>query len=66
MKIILNSEKLDIKEGSTIEDLVRQTDFHGKPLVVKLNGKMVEYNSFSETVLKDDDRLKVFNFVGGG
>ena len=66
MRIIFNNEKLEIPENTTITEFVRKTEFHGNPLVVKLNGKMVEYNSFDNTILQEDDRLKVFNFVGGG
>ncbi|MGM0608554.1 MAG: sulfur carrier protein ThiS [Candidatus Muiribacteriota bacterium] len=65
MKIKLNRKIININPDTTVDELVKKTEFYGNPLVVQINAKIVEYNNYNRK-LKEGDIVKVFNFVGGG
>jgi len=65
VEIKLNGNIIDVKENITVGELVSQTEFHGKPLVVQVNAKIIEFNNY-DRIINQGDNVKIFNFVGGG
>lgn len=62
----VNGEKFDFREGMTVSDLVAEMGFSEAMVAVELNLDILTRDSFSSTVLKENDCIEVVRFVGGG
>jgi len=67
MKIILNNreETIDHKE-LTIKKLIDIKNFTFKMLVVKVNGKLVKKESYSNYQIQDGDDVAIIHLISGG
>ena len=61
----INGELLD-KDGKTVTEMLADMDISGQRVAVELNEEIVPKAKYSETVLKDGDKVEVVRFVGGG
>ena len=66
MKVVVNGEEKDISEGLTVEGLLNKLNIGKERVAVELNLDIVPKNSFADVVLKDEDRVEIVSFVGGG
>ena len=66
MEIILNGEKRKLAEGLTVLDLVEQLGFSVERLAVELNLQIIKREQWATSNLKQDDRIEIVQFVGGG
>ena len=65
--IQVNGEATTVDDGATVSDLlVIQKVKMPEMVSVELNGAILERPAFSETVLKDDDKVEFLYFMGGG
>ncbi len=62
----LNGEKIEFREGMTVSELVAEMGFSEAMVAVELNLDILSRDSFSSTVLKENDCIEVVRFVGGG
>ena len=60
--IIVNGKEINLTEDTTVAEYLDQV----KRIAVELNGDILPKYSYSDTMLKDGDRLEVVTFVGGG
>jgi thiamine biosynthesis protein ThiS len=66
IEIIVNGEPYRIAEGSRIIDLVNELKFAPERVAIEINLSIVPRAFWSETNLRQGDRLEVVHFVGGG
>jgi sulfur carrier protein len=66
MKIHINGEVRELKERTTLDDLVRSLDLGGQKVAVELNSTVVGRGDGGDSVLKEDHRREIVHFVGGG
>lgn len=66
MKIILNGKETDNDTFKNLEELVTSSVAKIEGIVVELNGKIVRKNQWKEQPLKEDDKIELIQFVGGG
>ena len=62
--IIVNGKEINLTEDTTVAEYLEQNQV--KRIAVELNGDILPKYSYSDTMLKDGDRLEVVTFVGGG
>ena len=62
----LNGEKIEFREGITVSELVAEMGCSEAMVAVELNLDILPRDSFSSTVLKENDCIEVVRFVGGG
>ena len=62
----VNGEKFDFREGMTVSNLIAEMGFSEAMVAVELNLDILSRDSFSSTVLKENDCIEVVRFVGGG
>ncbi len=62
----VNGEKNEFREGMTVNELVAEMGFSEAMVAVELNLDVLPRDSFSSTVLKENDCIEVVRFVGGG
>lgn len=67
MKVYINGEERSFKHAlPTLADLLDEISVPAERTAVELNGSVVERHQFASTALKDDDRMEIVSFVGGG
>ncbi len=62
----VNGEKFDFREGMTVSNLIAEMGFSEAMVAVELNLDILPRDSFSSTILKENDCIEVVRFVGGG
>lgn len=67
MKLIVNNipENID-RESLNINELLEYKRFTFKMIVVKVNGKPINKNEYTTTLLKDGDHVQVIHLISGG
>ena len=62
----VNGEIFEFREGMTVSNLIAEMGFSKAMVAVELNLDILPRDSFSSTVLKENDCIEVVRFVGGG
>ena len=65
-KIQLNGKQFVLDKKHSLKSLLKKFKINEKKVAVELNGKIVNKNKFSSTVIKNKDKLEVVHFIGGG
>ena len=65
MEIHLNGKKMK-SDQTTLFDLIIDTGFDRKSLVAELNFEVIKEENWRDTMIKEDDRIELLSFVGGG
>ena len=66
MRIAVNGEMRDAREGMTVAGLLEQLKVQPERVVVEVNLAILKRAQHAEAVLKDGDRIEIVQFVGGG
>ena len=66
MKITMNGETVEIREGITIAELVREKNLKPESIVLEVNMKIIDRDTWEETLLNSGDSVELVSFVGGG
>ena len=64
--ITVNGKQIQLASEMSVADYLEQNNYQIKRIAVELNEEILPKYSYSETMLKDGDRLEVVTFVGGG
>lgn len=66
VQIIVNGEEKILREGITIFRLLDELNIKPQGIAVELNLEIAPKGRYSETVLKNGDRIEIVRMVGGG
>lgn len=66
MRVQVNGETREVSENITLGELVRQLSLAPERLAIELNREVVRRGAWPETELREDDRIEIVHFVGGG
>ena len=64
--MIINGNKMDFKEGITIEELLNNLDINKEKVVVEVDLNIIDKDEFSSFKLSTDSKVEIIRFVGGG
>ena len=64
--ITVNGKQIQLASKMSVADYLEQNNYQIKRIAVELNEEILPKYSYSDTMLKDGDRLEVVTFVGGG
>ena len=65
MRVFVNGELREV-EISTLAELIAVLDLPAARIAVELNRDVVRRSDWGGTMLKDEDRIEIVHFVGGG
>lgn len=65
MKVFVNGELREV-EISTLAGLITELDLPAARIAIELNREVVRRSDWDSTMLKDEDRIEIVHFVGGG
>ncbi len=66
MNITVNGEKQDARNGETLAALVKKHNPSNKRVAVLLNDELVHAHKLADHLLKENDRVEILTFAGGG
>ncbi len=67
MNITLNNRPETIDNNDvTVSELLKIKNFTFRMMVIKINGKLIRKNTYSEAVIKDGDNVEVLHMISGG
>ena len=64
--IAINGKQIQLTAEMSVADYLEQNNYQINRIAVEMNEEILPKYSYSETMLKDGDRLEVVTFVGGG
>ena len=65
-KIQLNGKKVTISTKVTLHDLLKRFKLNNKKIAIEHNGIIVPKIRFKKKFLKNNDKVEVVYFIGGG
>ena len=66
MKVIVNGEEKEFKDGSTLAKVLQELSLEGKVMAAAINMNIVKQDSWNVHIVEDGDKLELLDFVGGG
>ena len=64
--ITVNGKQIQLTAEMSVADYLEQNNYKVNRIAVEMNEEILPKYSYSDTMLKDGDRLEVVTFVGGG
>ena len=65
-KIQLNGKKISIKTNFSLFELLKKYKLMNKKVAVEHNGIIVPKTKFKKKLLKNNDKVEIVHFIGGG
>ena len=65
-KIQLNGKKIKIRPKLTVYELLKQFKLNKKKVAIEYNGKIISQINYKKKYLKNNDKVEVVQFIGGG
>ena len=66
MHLVINGEPREVPADTSLQALVRLLDLKEDRVAVELNRSIIKRDRWTATLLHDQDRLEIVQFVGGG
>jgi len=66
MRVFVNGDEKDFDTETSLAELVERLDLPALRIAIELNREVVRRSVWGSTMLKDDDRIEIVHFVGGG
>ncbi len=65
-KIQLNGKKLKIQRNLTINELVKKYKLKEDKVAIELNGTILPKHVYKKKKIKNNDKIEIVQFIGGG
>ena len=65
-KIQLNGKKIKINSKYSIKDLIKKYKLKEKKIAIELNGVILPKQNYRKKKLKNNDKIEIVQFIGGG
>ncbi len=66
IKIKINGKFSRINENLTLSTILKQLKIPLKKVAIELNLEIIDKNKISKIKLKQDDKIEIVHFIGGG
>ena len=65
-KIQLNGKKINISSNFSIQDLLKKYKLSKKKIAIEYNGIIIPKTGYKKKYLKNNDKIEIVHFIGGG
>lgn len=62
----VNGNVISLAEKQSLLDFLSDKNYDIRLIAVELNGKIIAKSAYQDVLLKDEDKLEIVSFVGGG
>ena len=66
INVIINGETREFESEVTLAQVLKELSLEGKVMAAAVNMDIVKQNEWDSYRLKDNDKLELLDFVGGG
>ena len=66
MKLIVNGEELEFRNDITLLEVIKELKIEDKVMAAAINLEVVKKDNWDKTKLKQNDKIELLQFVGGG
>ncbi|MGD6771440.1 sulfur carrier protein ThiS [Staphylococcus simulans] len=66
MKCIINGDPFTFDTEVTIQDILDYLELDKKRVIAEHNQNLIQREDFANQIVREDDRLELLEFVGGG
>ncbi|RDU59976.1 sulfur carrier protein ThiS [Helicobacter sp. MIT 14-3879] len=66
MELIINGETQNFGESISIAELLRELNIEERIVAISLNSHVVKKGAWENTVLQNNDKLELLQFMSGG
>ena len=66
MKIIVNGEDRDVDDNLTVDALILVLGIKVKVMAIAINMEIVKKEDWNTHLIKENDKIELLHFVGGG
>ena len=66
MKVIVNGKERELREGTSLTELLAELELDSVRVALELNRKLVVRGDHASTTLAEGDRVEIVTLVGGG
>lgn len=66
MRVLLNGETRDFRDGVTVHDLVIELELTQRRIAVEINRDILPREQYGARRLCDGDVIEIVHFIGGG
>jgi len=65
-KIQLNGKKVKIQRNLSIKDLIKKYRLKENKIAIELNGTILPKEHYKNKKVKNNDKIEIVQFIGGG
>ena len=65
-KIQLNGKKVKIQRNLSIKDLIKKYRLKENKIAIELNGMILPKDCYKNKKVKNNDKIEIVQFIGGG
>ena len=65
-KIQLNGKKISINTNFSVRDLIKKYKLKEQKIAIELNGVILPKQNYIKKKLKNNDKIEIVQFIGGG
>ena len=65
-KIQLNGKKVVIKNNFSLMDLLKKYKLSNKKVAIEHNGIIIQKSNYKKKYLRNNDKVEIVHFIGGG
>ena len=65
-KIQLNGKKISIRSNLSVKDPIKKYNLKEKKIAIEVNGIIVPNYYYVKKKLKNNDKIEIVQFIGGG
>lgn len=66
MRVVLNGETRDCRDGVTVDDLVVELGLTERRIAVEVNRDILPREAYAQRCLSEGDVVEIVHFIGGG
>ena len=66
IKIKINGKNISVNEDLNAADLVKKLDIPLNKVAIELNNKILDKKKLKNVNIKNNDKLEIVHFIGGG
>jgi sulfur carrier protein len=66
MTLIVNGETREFEDNNTLQQIIEQLQIQDKVMAAAVNMEVVKKDDWVNFIPKDEDKLELLQFVGGG
>ena len=66
MRIQVNGQPREAEDSMNLRDLIETLDLKPEQIAIELNQTVIRRMRWQSTILREDDKVEIVHFVGGG